>query len=69
MIQVKMFTANGGKITGLSHAADANCFAIPNRGDFIAMGDALSSTIYKVDEVCYLTDENAVRVVVTKITI
>ncbi len=69
MIQVKMFTANGGKITGLIHAADAMCFAIPKQGDYVAMGAALTSVIYKVEEVVFQNNENAVRLVVTKISI
>lgn len=71
MVNVKLFTAEGGKLRGLTPVAngEGTLGAVPKVGDYIGMGVAADSPAFKVENVAFLINEDAVRLVVSPISI
>jgi hypothetical protein len=71
MVNVKLFKENGGKIRGLSAVTNGvgKFGAVPEVGDYVNMGEAASSPTFKVEAVAYLMNEDAVRLIVSPVTI
>lgn len=71
MVNTKLFMADGGKIRGLSAAANGvgTLGAVPKEGDFIVMGAPANSPAFKVERVTFLFNEDAVRLIVSPIGI
>jgi hypothetical protein len=69
MVNAKLFKADGGKIRGLIAVWSGKLAAIPEKGDYISMGTAIGDTHYKVEDVAFLINEDAVRLAVSPISI
>ncbi len=71
MINARLFIADGGKIRGLTAAQDGvgTLGAIPKEGDYITMAAPANTPGYRVEQVTFLMNEDAVRLIVSPIGI
>lgn len=71
MVNVKLFKADGGKVRGLTPVASGvgTVGVVPKVGDFIGMGTAADSPTFKVEAVGFLLGEDAVRLIVSPLSI
>ena len=71
MVNIRLFTADGGRIRGLLAAANGigTLGAVPKEGDYIVMGGPANSPGFKVERVTFLINEDAVRLIVSPIQI
>jgi hypothetical protein len=71
MVNTKLFTADGGKIRGLSAVANGigTLGTVPKEGDCIVMTAQANSPAFQVERVTFLFNEDAVRLVVSPIQI
>ena len=69
MTNVKLFSENGGKIRGLQQVGEGRFGAVPKVGDYINMGAAAADPAFKIESVVFLINEDAVRLIVSPVTI
>ena len=71
MVNTKLFTADGGKVRGLQAVANGigTLGAMPKEGDYIVMSPPANTQAFKVEQVTFLFNEDAVRLIVSPIQI
>ena len=71
MVNAKLFMADGGKVRGLTAAANGvgTLGALPKEGDYIVMGAPANSPGFRVERVTFLFNEDAVRLIVSPIQV
>ena len=71
MINVKLFTAEGGKVRGLQATPNGigTLSAVPKEGDYIILSAPANTPGFKVERVTFLMNEDAVRLMVSPISI
>jgi hypothetical protein len=67
MVNVKLFAAEGEKVIGLSQITEGTIGAVPKEGDIIGLGAQISDKFFKVKQVSFLLNENAVFLIVSPI--
>jgi hypothetical protein len=67
MVNVKLFAAEGKKVIGLSQITEGTIGAVPKEGDIIGLGAQISDKFFKVEQVSFLLNENAVFLIVSPI--
>ena len=69
MINVKLFRADGGKIRGLQQVGEGRFGTVPKEGDYINMGTGAGDPAFKIEIVVFFLNEDAVRHIVSPISI
>ena len=71
MVNTKLFLADGGKIRGLAAVANGigTLGTVPKEGDYIVMSTPANTQGFKVQNVTFLFNEDAVRLIVSPIQI